>query len=185
MGSKRLSMVLLLACIAAVQAAPPETPPPVVAAMEQADAIPGLREARTGVLTSGQPAATAWQGLSAQGVTTVVNLRPEGEMSGRDERSEVVDAGMVYHHVPIASAEDLTSDNAARLWAHVEAAPGRVLVHCASGNRAGALLAIGAAEAGAMSPEHALAFGKTAGLTSPKLEAAVRERLGLPAAPQP
>jgi len=55
-----------------------------------------------------------------------------------------------------------------------------VLVHCASANRAGALLALAAAQHGAMTPVDALAFGRAAGLSSPVLEADVRARLGLP-----
>ena len=55
---------------------------------------------------------------------------------------------------------------------------GAVLVHCASGNRVGALIAIGAAKAGGMAPEAALELGKAAGLTS--AEPRVRELLQLP-----
>lgn len=151
-------------------------------AAEQSGAIPGLRMPRDGLLTSGQPAASAWKALADDGVVAVVNLRPDAELRGRDERAEVAAAGMAYHHLPIAGADDLAEADAAQLWRIVESAPGRVLVHCASGNRAGALLALGAAQTGVMSPVDALAFGKSAGLTSPGLEAAVRERLGLPAA---
>ena len=151
------------------------------AAVADADAVPNLRTPGNGLLlTAAQPGPGAWRVLAEQGVVAVVNLRPDDEQPGRDERAEVTAAGMAYHQVPVAGADVLTDDNAAKLWALVSAAPGKVLVHCASGNRAGALLALGAANAGAMSPEQALAFGQSAGLTQPKLEAAVRAKLGLP-----
>lgn len=151
------------------------------AAVADADAVPSLRTPGNGLLlTAAQPGPGAWRVLAEQGVVAVVNLRPDDEQPGRDERAEVTAAGMAYHQVPVAGADGLTDDNAAKLWALVSAAPGKVLVHCASGNRAGALLALGAANAGAMSPEQALAFGQSAGLTQPKLEAAVRAKLGLP-----
>ena len=151
------------------------------AAVADADAVPNLRTPGNGLLlTAAQPGPGAWRVLAEQGVVAVVNLRPDDEQPGRDERAEVTAAGMAYHQVPVAGADGLTDDNAAKLWALVSAVPGKVLVHCASGNRAGALLALGAASAGAMSPEQALAFGQSAGLTQPKLEAAVRAKLGLP-----
>lgn len=151
------------------------------AAVADADAVPSLRTPGNGLLlTAAQPGPGAWRVLAEQGVVAVVNLRPDDEQPGRDERAEVTATGMAYHQVPVAGADGLTDDNAAKLWALVSAVPGKVLVHCASGNRAGALLALGAASAGAMSPEQALAFGQSAGLTQPKLEAAVRAKLGLP-----
>lgn len=179
----------LALCIASALAACAGTPPVVADAApaheappEKAgiDAIPGLHAPRVNLLTSGQPGQGDWAALAAQGVTTVVNLRTEGEMAGRDERAEVEAAGMAYHHLPIASADALTSDNAAQLRALLEGTQGTALVHCASANRAGALLAVGAMEAGEMTPQQALEFGRSAGLTSPRFEAQVRPRLGLP-----
>lgn len=112
-------------------------------------------------------------------MTTVINLRPDAETASRDERAEVTAAGMAYHQIPVAGAGELDAENAARLWALVGESAGRVLVHCASGNRAGALLAIGAALQGGMTPVQALEFGRMAGLTNPELEAKVREELDL------
>ncbi|TYT25780.1 hypothetical protein FZO89_05660 [Luteimonas viscosa] len=177
----------LAACFAAAALAAgcATSPAPVAGAGTAAapQAIPALHAPRPGLLTAGQPAASDWQRLADDGVTTVVNLRPEAEMKGRDARAEVTGAGMAYHALPVAGAGDLTDANAAKLWELVEAGEGTVLVHCASANRSGALLAIGAARSGAMSPTEALAFGQSAGLTHPALEAAVRERLGLTRTP--
>lgn len=142
-------------------------------------AIPGLHRPREGLITAAQPGQEAWSALAAEGVTTVINLRTDDEMAGRDQATEVAAAGMAYHHLPIASADDLTGDNAARLRALIDNAGGPVLVHCASANRAGALLAIDAAQTGAMTPVEAVAFGQSAGMTSTRLEMEVRKRLGL------
>ena len=171
----------VLAAIALVACAHRPAGSATSAAVADADAVPSLRTPGNGLLlTAAQPGPGAWRVLAEQGVVAVVNLRPDDEQPGRDERAEVTAAGMAYHQVPVAGADGLTDDNAAKLLALVSAVPGKVLVHCASGNRAGALLALGAASAGAMSPEQALAFGQSAGLTQPKLEAAVRAKLGLP-----
>lgn len=136
-------------------------------------AISGLREPRPGLYTAGQPDDAAWQAAASDGVTTVINLRPAAEMDDHDEAAAVAAAGMVYHQLPVAGAGDITMANATELRRLIDEAAGPVLVHCASGNRVGALLALGEAESGAVPAEQALAFGRSAGLGS--LEPRVRE----------
>lgn len=138
-------------------------------------AIPGLREPRADLFTAGQPIPEAWDAVAESGITTVINLRPEKEMEGRDEAAEVAAAGIDYHQLPVAGAGDVNDANAEQLRRLIEQAPGPVLVHCASGNRVGALLALGAAADGEMTSEEAIAFGRDAGLAS--LESRVREVL--------
>lgn len=141
--------------------------------------VPHLHVPRAGLLTGGQPDENAWRDLRAAGVTRVVNLLSVSELRDRDEAGEVHANGMDYIQIAVAGPHDLTPDNARQLWQSLQDAPATVLVHCASGNRAGALLALAAVQAGGMSPKEALEFGRAAGLT--KLEPVVRERLGLPA----
>lgn len=127
------------------------------------DEVP-LRAVDDGLLASGQPPASQWTSIRARGVTTVINLRPADEMAGRDEALEVAVAGMAYRQLGIDGAQDLTEANAARIHAWIEAAPGPVLLHCSSGNRAGALLAVIAKRNG-MPIEAALELGRRAGMT--------------------
>lgn len=136
-------------------------------------AIPGLHQPRPGLYTAGQPDHTAWRAAVDDGITTVINLRPAAEMGGRDEAAEVTAAGMAYHQLPVSGAGDITMANAAKLRRLINQAPGPVLVHCASGNRVGALLALGEVESGAAGAEQAVAFGRSAGLGS--LEPRVHE----------
>lgn len=142
--------------------------------------LAGLHQPRAGLYTGGPPQAGEWPAIAASGVATVIDLRMPGEKTGRDEAGEVRSSGMDYLSFPIAGAADLTSSNAARLWTLLGHASTPVLVHCASGNRVGALLALGAAEQGGMTAQQALDFGKSAGLGS--LEPKVRELLQLPPA---
>lgn len=155
---------------AAATAATPATP---------AVALAELRHPRDGLLTGGQPDASAWPRLASQGVSLVINLRPQAEMEGRDEAAEVARAGLAYREIPVASAADLSEAKARELWVALQGAKGHVLVHCASGNRVGALLALAAARAGGVAPEAALELGKRAGLAG--AEPRVRELLELPA----
>ncbi|HSM11884.1 MAG TPA: sulfur transferase domain-containing protein [Lysobacter sp.] len=139
--------------------------------------IPGFRQPRAQLLTGGQPGVDAWSRMGAAGVRTVINLRTDEELAGRDEAAEVAAAGLGYRHLPVAGAGDITVANALALWRLIEQADGTVVVHCASGNRVGALLALGAAQHG-MDTEAAVAFGKAAGLGN--AEARVREMLAAP-----
>lgn len=134
-----------------------------------------LRMPRAGLYTAGQPAADDWSAIAARGVRTVIDLRAPGELAGRDEPAEVRSAGMRYIAIPVAGASGIDDANAQALRVALDAAAGPVLVHCASGNRAGGLLALMQARSGAMTTEQALEFGRSAGMTS--TEARVRELL--------
>lgn len=147
--------------------------------MHDAAPSPGWQP-RPGVHVAGQPAAGDWEGYAKQGISTVVNLRLPGELPTRDAAAEVRAAGMRYVTLPVAGTEGITFANASRLREVLEGAGGPVLVHCSSGNRAGALLALDAVTGG-MSAEQALDLGRAAGMTS--AEPRVRELLGLPASP--
>lgn len=140
------------------------------AAMEEAP----VRKVAEGLFSAGQPAPSQWTSIRERGVTTVINLRPDAEMEGRDEAAEVAAAGMAYRQVGIAGPGDITDANAARVQALIDEAPGPALLHCASGNRAGALLAVIAARNGTP-VEEALELGRRAGMTS--MEAPVRALL--------
>ena len=151
-------------------------------ASRQADAAPAataaeasLQAVRNGLFASGQPAPSQWASIRASGIPTVINLRPDEEMAGRDEASEVANAGMAYHQLDVGGIQDITDVSAAQVQTWINEAPGPVLLHCASGNRAGALLAMVAARSGA-TLEETLALGRRAGMTS--REEPVRALLG-------
>ena len=156
--------------------------PPGTTVSAAANARPAIldRQPLPGVYSAGQPNADDWADIAAHGVTTVIDLRPDAERPGRDEAAEVQAAGLAYRQIEVAGPQDLTPEAARTLWQAIEAAPGKVLVHCASGNRAGALLAIAAAREGGMAPERALELGREAGMTSTEPQA--RAVLRLPAA---
>jgi uncharacterized protein (TIGR01244 family) len=139
--------------------------------------IPNCCTPADGLCTGGHPQPEQLQEAGRRGVRTVVNLCPPAE-ARYDEAALVQSLGMHYVNIPIAGAGDLTADNARKLAAAVqEAGPGHpVLVHCASGNRVGALFAIKAHLVDGLGIEDALAEGRAAGLKA--LEPAVRKLLG-------
>ncbi len=125
-------------------------------------------------VSTGQPDSQVLKLARDAGFTTIVDLRGEGEDRGMDEAAEVEALGMRYITLPIAGAADVTFENAAAFDKIIADADGPMLVHCASGNRVGALFALREKLSGA-SDEAAIAFGKTAGMT--RLEGVVQERL--------
>ena len=134
---------------------------------------------KAGLHTGGQPSQEDLARLESQGVRTVIDLRGAQEDRGYDAAAEARRLGMAYVALPITGKDDITPANARALQDLLKAQQGDVLLHCASGNRVGALLALGAALDGT-SQEDALTLGRAAGLTS--LEPVVVERL---AAPEP
>ncbi len=137
-------------------------------------------EPRAGLHAGGQPSERQLEELAGQGVRTVIDLRGADETRGYDESAAAARLNLHLVSLPIVDADALTAANAAALKRALDASKGPVLLHCASGNRVGALLALMAASQEGMEPESALAFGQRAGLKS--LEPVVRTKLGLPPA---
>lgn len=131
---------------------------------ELAKEIPHLAAPQANLYTAGQPSNKAWQLLAKEGVTTVINLRSDEEMAGSGEAQLVEENGMQYIHIPVAGAGDISFEKAQLLQQAMAGVEGKVLVHCASSNRVGALLALNAAQNSSV--DEAIAVGKKAGLTS-------------------
>ena len=129
-----------------------------------------------GVVTAGQPDAAALAGLAERGFVTVIDLRTDTEDRGFEEPAVVEDLGMRYVSLPINGSESINYENAATLDAVLEAADGPVLLHCASGNRAGALLSLRQRLIGDDAGK-ALSIGIAGGLSSPALREVVEARL--------
>jgi uncharacterized protein (TIGR01244 family) len=142
----------------------------------QAEII-NLREPEQDIMSSGQPTAEQFQLLADAGVRHVINLRPLEEQEF-DEASLVTSLGMAYHSIPVAGGPDITRANAQALYDLLESVAGEpVIIHCASGNRVGALIALSAQQHQGMDAEAAMAEGERWGLTSPRLAPVVRQVL--------
>jgi len=127
-----------------------------------------------GIVTSGQPSEATLRNVAAAGYGTVIDMRAADENRGIDEERIIENLGMRYVAFPLASKEDISFAKAVELDELLSSVEGPVLVHCASGNRVGAIFALRAKNNGADSSD-ALALGKSAGLT--RLEGLVKKRL--------
>jgi uncharacterized protein (TIGR01244 family) len=113
--------------------------------------------------------------FSESGYVAVIDIRGAEEDRGmEDEQAVIQGLGMDYVLMPVEDEEAINFENAAELDELIASYDGPVLVHCGSGNRVGALLALRKSLDGA-SDEEAFAYGKQGGLT--RLEDVVKEQL--------
>lgn len=138
--------------------------------------VPNLRQPQEHRLVSGAIDAADLGRIRAAGVKHLINLRTAEESQGFDEALIASGLGLNYHAIPIAGAQSLTRENAQRLDDLLDQTGDQLtLIHCASGNRVGALIAVREAWIKRQPTEAAIAEGKRWGLTS--LEGAVRAAL--------
>lgn len=126
---------------------------------------------------AGQPQKESFEAFAGAGVRHVINLRPPSEALDFNEAAAVTRAGMAYYNIPIASAEDLTRENVVLIDSLLtRIGDESTLIHCASSNRVGAIMALRSAWIDGASPQEAIETGKRWGLTG--LEPNVAELLG-------
>ncbi len=139
---------------------------PVAAQAKLVD-LPNAKIPWDQVLVGGQPTREQLAEVAAAGYGTVINLRAPGELTEWDEEAVVASLGMGYVSIPVAGQPDLTEETARRLAEHLEEVGDRpVLVHCASGNRVGAIFALKAFFLDGESKEASMVIGKRSGLSS-------------------
>lgn len=128
-----------------------------------------------GITAAGQPDVAALKVFANSGYVAVVDMRGPDEDRGMDDEKGVVEGlGLEYIAFPITSEDELSFDRARELDELIKSYDGPVLVHCASSNRVGAMLALRHSLSGA-SDEEALQHGREGGLT--RLEPVVVKRL--------
>lgn len=147
------------------------------AALAQTVELPNRKDPLEGVTTAGQPNAAALAAVADAGYRAVIDLRGAQEDRGLDEKATVEGLGMSYTALPVEGAAGITYGNAAALDGLLAELPRPVLIHCSSGNRVGALLALRAKSNGADN-EAALALGVSAGLTASKPAVAAKLAAG-------
>jgi len=156
--SSRIGRALLAGALASLAAA---------TLLAQSSDLPNRKDPLPGITTAGQPNAAQLEAVAAAGFKAVIDLRGPNEARGMDEPAVVEGLGMNYVSLPVAGADGVTYANASALDKLLAKLEGPVLIHCSTGNRAGALLALRAKLDGA-DPAAALALGTTAGLAGLK-----------------
>lgn len=138
--------------------------------------IPHQVQPRADLLIGGQPEPEHLEQARDAGVRTVINLRSNDDFDDWVPAQLLRDLGMLYIHIPVGEAGDLNPDSVAAFDRALQAkGEDPALVHCASGNRVGAMYALRAAWIQGEDKEDALAIGREHGLGG--LEEQVREKL--------
>ena len=162
-----LSIALVVASAPAVGASP---------AQDGLGRLPNVAFPAPHRVASGRLQADDMTALKRADIRNVIDLSVDSETPDFDEATAVRAAGIGYHNLPIHGARDLTRANVVQFnQLLLDAGTDPTLVHCASSNRVGAMIALRAALIYGKSTEVALAEGRRWGLKS--LQPAVRERL--------
>ena len=110
-----------------------------------------IRQLDDKTLVSGQVAPHEVAGLAEQGITMLVNNRPDGEDDGQPLAGDIEDAaaaaGIAYRHIPIIRGIG-PSDIEAMQTAMHETGDGKLLAFCRSGTRSALALALAKRERG-------------------------------------
>ena len=93
-----------------------------------------------GLITAGQPTEADLAACAAEGIRTVIDLRPPEDDRGFTEPESAARLGLAYHCIPVTP--DTLSDAQFDAVRAALTKPGDrpVLMHCRSANRVGALL---------------------------------------------
>ena len=119
-----------------------------------------------GHYAGGQPTPAQLAGLAREGVRTVINLRAPSEPVEYDEAAEAARLGLHYLSLPITGAADLDRERVRQFGHALDEArrEGGVLIHCASSNRVGAMVALDEVLNRGCALDTALERGRDAGL---------------------
>lgn len=138
-------------------------------------AIAGALSPAPGVVSAGRLNADDIARARAAGIRQIIDLTPDAETPGFDEAAAVRTEGLSYANLPLRGAGDLTLRNVEAFDALLRTAKRPVLVHCASGNRVGAMAALRAAWIDGRTDDDAISIGRSWGLKG--LEDEVRRRI--------
>ncbi len=137
----------------------------------------GLRNAShpaPGLLFGGQPTEGQLEAMAADGLALVLDLRSEGEDRGFDESAALERLSVSYENIPVDGDRLEEAETFERFFAAMDrAGDGPVLVHCASGNRVGALYYAWLVAEKGVDRGEALEHAQANGLRSSSLEKAV------------
>ena len=139
-------------------------------------AIPNARMFE-GMLVGGHPSAEQLRQAKDAGYRTIINLQLDREPDVAEERALAEELGFRYVAIPTPGAAGMTQKYAVALDEAIRNNPQPTIVHCASGNRVGALFALRAYYVQGKQPDVAMRAGQESGVTS--LQPVIRRILGL------
>jgi uncharacterized protein (TIGR01244 family) len=123
-----------------------------------------MKQINDQISVSGQIAPADVAALKAQGFTTIINNRPDGEATDQPAAGEIEAAakaaGLTYLHIPLGR-EGVTPEMVERTRQALEASDGPVFAFCRSGTRSTTLWAL--SQAGEMEADDIIGQAAHAG----------------------
>lgn len=162
---RELFIASILSGLAGCASSPPARLQPEASAAATAPAVAPVstyldKSLRVGgLIVGGQIQDIDMAALKSAGVTRVVNLRTPEEMQtlGFDESAALTKQGLAYRQLPLGGAEFPYSPAVLDAFAaEMAAADGKLLLHCASGGRAGIVYAAWLVKYQGKTPEQAM-----------------------------
>ncbi len=156
MNSTHYIIILLLISFTSITQAAEQAP-----FGNQIKTVTNYNRATTQVATGGKLNEGGVQELAEKGFKTIIDLRTEAEGT-LTEKQAVEAAGMRYINIPVTSA-GINDEQLAAFNSMIEQAATPVLLHCALGNRVGAMWTAYRLSKG-IAPDIAFEEGRTAGM---------------------
>ena len=126
------------------------------------------------ILVAGQISAADLAAAKAEGVTMVINNRPDGEQPGQPDGAEIeaaaAEAGLAYVAIPV-NHQGISPAQVEAMASALGRAEGKVLAFCRSGTRSTMLWALAEATRGRDTDEIAAAAAEAGYDVSPLLPA--------------
>ena len=140
-----------------------------------------MKQIDENLLVTGQLQTSDFHLAAEQGVTDIINNRPDGEepnqLDSHFARALAEQLGMSYHYLPMCNGQPLPENIVEDFADLVRNAQGVALAHCRSGTRSSFLWAMGKVASGELTVDEAIAAAAGAGVnlgnSRPVLEQAV------------
>lgn len=126
--------------------------------------LPNQCSPQPDIISCGMPSMKDMEKAASDGIKTVINLCSPSDTPAY-ELSRLKELGIRYANIPVTGPQDLTREKALALGEIInDCGQHPVLIHCMSGNRVGALMAMKAFHADGATPAAALDYGLKSGL---------------------
>ncbi|MEO0369080.1 MAG: TIGR01244 family sulfur transferase [Pseudomonadota bacterium] len=127
-----------------------------------------MKHLHENLYVSGQITPDQMPEFKNQGITLIINNRPDGEQDDQPTADNVKqaanDLGIEYQYLPMANGHPMPANLVPEFRELISQPDQKVLAHCRSGMRSSVIWALGAISAGEVNVDEAIAAAGLAGI---------------------